>query len=168
MCGTEPFTTTMQATINNNFTMKFLLKTRTCLAIINPWLHFCTDMYILQLILQRYVSERRHGSKTRVPGHTFLAWHSIWQMVMYIYYITAAVNSVSSQLGSSRLGDRYSAEKAGGAARPSRTKSHRPNHSPPVPGGPPCWASPLAIGLIGMYACWCRDAPYSSYLHFIH
>jgi hypothetical protein len=51
-------------------------------------------------------------------------------MVVYIYYIRVAVNSISSQLGSSRQGNLYSTEKAGGMARPSCTKSHLPGHSP--------------------------------------
>jgi hypothetical protein len=38
---------------------------------------------------------------------------------MYIYYITGAGNSISSQLGSSCQGNRNSTEKAGGTARPS-------------------------------------------------
>ncbi len=53
-----------------------------------------TDIYFW------YAPERRYGS-TRVPGHGFLALRSSWRMVVYIYHITAAGNSVSSQLGSS-------------------------------------------------------------------
>ncbi len=53
-------------------------------------------------------------------------------MVVYIYYITAAGNSISSQLGSSAQGNRYCTAKAGGMARPSRTKSHLSGHSPPA------------------------------------
>jgi hypothetical protein len=44
---------------------------------------------------------------------------------MYIYYITAAGNSISSQLGSSCQGNRYGTEKTG-------TKSHLPVHSSPA------------------------------------
>ncbi len=96
--------------------------------------------------------ERRHGS-ARVPGHDFIAWRSSWQMVVYVYYITSARNSISSQLGNSCQGKRYGTEKADCAVRPSRTKSHPPDHSPPAcRGGPPCWTSPLAFGLIG-HAC---------------
>ncbi len=58
-----------------------------------------------------------------VPGH-LLAWRSSWRMVVYIYFITAAGNSVSSQLGNFRHGKRYGMEKAGGA------KSHLRGHSP--------------------------------------
>jgi hypothetical protein len=43
--------------------------------------------------------------------------------------VTAAGNSISSQLGSSCKGNRYSTVKAGGTVRPSRT-SHLPGHSP--------------------------------------
>ncbi len=58
-------------------------------------------------------------------------------------------NYISSQVGSSCQGNRYGMEMAGGTARPSRTKSLLPGHSPPCqPGGPPCWAGPLAFGLI--------------------
>jgi hypothetical protein len=56
--------------------------------------------------------ERRHGS-TRVPDH---AWRSLWRMVVYIYYITAAGNFISWQLSSSCQGNRYDSEKAGGTA----------------------------------------------------
>jgi hypothetical protein len=39
---------------------------------------------------------------------------------------------------------------AGGMDRPSRTKSHPARSLPSIQlGGPPCWASPLALGLIG-------------------
>ncbi len=39
---------------------------------------------------------------------------------------------------------------AGGMDRPSRTKSHPAGSlSSSQPGGPPCWTSPLAFGLIG-------------------
>ncbi len=74
-------------------------------------------------------AESRHGC-TRVPGHAPLAWRSSWRMVEFIYYITAAGNSISAQLGSSCQGNRYGTEKAGGVARPSRTKSHLVGHSP--------------------------------------
>ncbi len=37
---------------------------------------------------------------TRVPGHAFLARRSSWRIFVYIYYLTIAGNSVSSQLGS--------------------------------------------------------------------
>jgi hypothetical protein len=40
--------------------------------------------------------------------------------------------SISSLLGSSCQGNRYGTEKAGGTARPSRTKSHLPGHAPPA------------------------------------
>ncbi len=72
---------------------------------------------------------RRHGS-TRVQGYTFLAWRSSWRMVVYIYFMTAVGNSVSSQLGSFCQGNRYCTEKAGGTARPPLRKSHLPDHSP--------------------------------------
>ncbi len=58
------------------------------------------------------------------------AWCSSWWMAVYIYCITAAGNSFSSQLSSSWQGNQYGTEKAGGTARPSRTKSHLPGHSP--------------------------------------
>ncbi len=50
-------------------------------------------------------------------------------MVVYIYYLTTAGNSLSSQLGSSCQGNRNGTENAGGMARPSHTKSHLPGHS---------------------------------------
>jgi hypothetical protein len=51
---------------------------------------------------------------------------------LYICYITAAKNSISSQQGSSYPGNRYVTDKAGVTARPSYTKSHLPDHSPPA------------------------------------
>ncbi len=48
------------------------------------------------------------------------------------YNVTAAGDSISTQLGSSCQGNRYGTEKAGGTARPSRTKSHLLGHSPPA------------------------------------
>jgi hypothetical protein len=56
-------------------------------------------------------------------------------MDVHIYYVTAAGNSISSQLGSSCQGNRYGKEKAGTCRS--------------QPGGPTCWANPLALGLIG-------------------
>jgi hypothetical protein len=53
-------------------------------------------------------------------------------LIVYILYITAAGNSISSQLGSTYLGNRYGTEKAGGTVRPSRAKSHLPGGSPPA------------------------------------
>ncbi len=65
--------------------------------------------------------ERRHGS-TRAPGHAFLVAHDI--LDVYIYYITAAGNSISSQLGSSYQDCRYRTEKQG--IRPvHRIQNHR-------------------------------------------
>jgi hypothetical protein len=58
--------------------------------------------------------------------------HSSWRKVVYIYYITAAGNSISSQLGSFCQGNQYGMEKAGGMAHPSKTKSHLPGLSPPA------------------------------------
>ncbi len=49
---------------------------------------------------------------------------------MYIYNITAARDSISSQLVSSGQGNRYGTENAGGTARPSRTKSQLPGNFP--------------------------------------
>jgi hypothetical protein len=92
------------------------------------WTSVCTSSTDQQI---HSPPERRHGS-TRVPGNVFLAWRSSWWMVwtMDIYYITAAGNSISSQLGSSCQGNRYRTEKAGGTDSPSCTKSHLPGHSP--------------------------------------
>jgi hypothetical protein len=59
----------------------------------------------------------------------------VTQLMRYdcdIYYSTGDGNSISSQLSSSCQGNRYDMEKTGGTARPSRTKSHLPGHSPPA------------------------------------
>ncbi len=83
--------------------------------------------------LERLIEPNREKAwvYTRVPGHAFLALGSSWRTVVYIYYVTADGNSISSQLGSSCQGNRYGTEKAGGTARLSRTKSHLRRHSPP-------------------------------------
>ncbi len=83
-------------------------------------------MYFFLLILQRYVSERRHGSTTRVPGHTFLAWLSSWRMVVYIYYIKVAVNSSSGSWAAHvRATGTVYMEKTGGV----RPAYHVQNHT---------------------------------------
>jgi hypothetical protein len=46
------------------------------------------------------------------------------------YNATAAGDYISTQLDSSCQGKRYGTEKAGGTARPSRTKSHLLGHFP--------------------------------------
>ncbi len=67
-----------------------------------------------------------------------------------LYNIAAAENSISSQLGSSYQGNRYCTEKAGITARPSRTKSHLPGHSPSASqAGRRVGPTPLAFCLIG-------------------
>jgi hypothetical protein len=48
------------------------------------------------------------------------------------FTITAAGNSISSQLGSSCQGNQNGRGKEGGTVRPSRTISHLPGHSPPA------------------------------------
>ncbi len=63
-------------------------------------------------------SQRKHGS-TRVPGHAFLVWHSSWRTVVYFYYIRAAENSISSQLGSFYQGQWGIRLRAGPTRRPA-------------------------------------------------
>ncbi len=112
--------------------------------------------------------ERRHGS-TRVPGHAFLVWNSSWRMVVYIYNITAADNSISSQQG-----NRYGTQNQG--AGPSITYKITPagSLSSSQQGGPSCWASPLAssplaLGLIGAYKeiRWDWSLDFALYLLFL-
>ncbi len=55
--------------------------------------------------------------------------HDGW-LCTFTIHITAAGNSVSTQLGSSCQGIRYGTEKPGGTTRPSHTKSHLLGHSP--------------------------------------
>ncbi len=55
-----------------------------------------------------------------------------WLCNVYIYYITAAGNSISTQVGSRFKGNRYGTEKVGGTARSTRTKSLLLGHSPPA------------------------------------
>ncbi len=93
--------------------------------------------------------ERRHGS-IRVPGHAFLAWRSSRGMVGYIYYVTSAGNSISSQPGRSySQGPEWFGK--GSMLGPSITYKITPvgSLSFSQPGGPPSWTSPLAFGLIG-------------------
>jgi hypothetical protein len=88
----------------------------------------CTNKYCY-VWARKVWPESRHGY-TRAPGHDVLAWRSSWRMVVYIYYITAAGNSISSQLGSSCQGNWYSTEKAGGMAHSiTRTTSHLPGQA---------------------------------------
>ncbi len=72
---------------------------------------------------------RRHGS-TRVPGHSFLAWRSLWWMDLL--YDSSWKFHPFTAVGSSCQSNRYGIEKAGGTTRPSRTKSHIPGHSLPA------------------------------------
>jgi hypothetical protein len=77
--------------------------------------------------------------------------HDGWLCNVYIYFITAAENSISSQLGSSCQGSRYGIVK-GRRYGPSITDEITPAgslSSSSQPGGPPYWASTLAFGLIG-------------------
>ncbi len=91
------------------------------------------------------VSKQREGTGLL----DYQAMRSLREGVVYIYYITLAGNSISTQLGSSFQSNRYGTEKAGGTARPSRTKSHPAGPlSSSQPGGQLCWASHLAFGLI--------------------
>ncbi len=69
-------------------------------------------------------------------------------MVVYIYYVTAARNSVRSQLGSSCQGNRYGTEKAGALAR---TKSHLPGHSPPASMAAALLGQPSSLFLASLY-----------------
>ncbi len=71
-------------------------------------------------------------------GHAFLAWHSSWRMVLCMYYITAAGNSsiATEQL----LWGQPVQYRRGGWYGPSITYKITL----------PCWASSLAIGLLGV------------------
>ena len=70
-------------------------------------------------------------------------------MYVHSYNVTAAGNSISSQLGSSCQGNRYSKKRQ--AVRPVH---HIQNHACRVTLLQPCWASPLAFGLIGCNRDW--------------
>jgi hypothetical protein len=72
-------------------------------------------------------------------------------MVEYIYYLTAAGNSISS-ISIPCQDNRYGTEKAGGIYGPSITYKITPAGSlfSSQPGGLSCWTSPLAFGLIGI------------------
>jgi hypothetical protein len=60
--------------------------------------------------------------------------------------VTAAGNSISSQLGNLLSGQPVRYEKG---KRYGRFITPAGSLSSSQPGGPPCWASPLAFGLIG-------------------
>ncbi len=93
--------------------------------------------------------ERRNGS-TWVSGHDFLAWRtcSSWRMVEFIYSLTAAGNSFSSQLDSSYQDNGYCTERASRTAYPPRTKSTllQPDRRAAVLGQPssPLWGAASA------------------------
>jgi len=99
---------------------------------------YLNGQYPLSPSMGKKYPERRHRS-TRVTGLAFLALRSSWRLVLYIYYITSAGNSINSQLLSATgpVRDRQ-------ALRPVH---HVKNHTGRVtllqlpPGGPPCWAS---------------------------
>ncbi len=97
---------------------------------------------------QRETSEKA-WVYTRVPGHAFLfdVVHDGWWLCYSYSYSWNFHQLAAGQLLSGQP-VRYG--KAGGTARPSPTKSHLPAGplSSRQPGGPPCWASPLAFGLI--------------------
>ncbi len=80
--------------------------------------------------LAMLVSPERRLGPARLPSHAFLVWRSSRQIVVYIYYVTTAGNSIRWQLGSSCQGNRYGTGKAGGTVRPSCTKSHLLGRSP--------------------------------------
>jgi hypothetical protein len=77
------------------------------------------------------VPESRHGSTT-VPGHAHCPAivslhdraHDRWLHRVHIF--------TRDETGLVCQGNRYGKEKAGGTARPWRTKSHLPGHSPPA------------------------------------
>ncbi len=66
-----------------------------------------------------------------------------------VHNISAAGNSIRSQLGSPCHCNQYGTEKEGGTAHPSRTKSLLAvSLSSTQPDGQPGWTSPLVFGLI--------------------
>ncbi len=68
-------------------------------------------------------------------------------------------NSIFNLWISPRLGQVVQSVRAGGMDRPSRTKLHHAGFlSSSQQGGPPCWASPLAFGLIDQYLLKDRTA----------
>ncbi len=87
---------------------------------------------VMQLLLAYKIgrTDQREGIGARscLP---FLTW-LMPDGCVHLLCITAAGNSISSQLGSSCQGCRYGVEKESGNARPSRTESHLPGHSPPA------------------------------------
>ncbi len=108
----------------------------------------------LYYIWWRSLPDRRHGS-TRVPGHAFLTWLSLWRCF-------------SNRSAPGRDNWCQRSARAGGTDSPSRTESQPAGSlSSSQPGGPPCWARPLDFGLIGPYClpwkvllscepnCWC-------------
>ncbi len=107
-----------------------------------PPSHPCGVFRCILFILLR--TERRHGP-TREPGHAFLAWRSSWRMVVYICYMIAAENSISSQLWAVPVRATGTVSKRQ-AVRPVH---HVQNHTFRVTLLQPFWASTLAFGLIG-------------------
>ncbi len=66
---------------------------------------------------------------------------------VYIYNITAEGNSISSHLGISCQGNQYGTKKADVTVIKDKI-TPAGSLSSSQPGGPPCWFSPLAFGLI--------------------
>jgi hypothetical protein len=95
--------------------------------------------------------ERRHGSPGE-PGHAFLAWHSSWRIVVYIYLIIDISSWKFHQLTAGQLLSGHLVRCAKGRLYdPSIMYKITPagSLSRSQPGGPPCWAGPLAFGHIG-------------------
>jgi hypothetical protein len=92
------------------------------------FIYICTDTGMSNAHIHLFVKENTLYNIGQIVDQST----DLMLLKMVVYYITAAGNSVSSQLDSSCQGNRYGKEKAGCTARPSRTKSHLPGHSPPV------------------------------------
>jgi hypothetical protein len=90
-------------------------------------------------------TERRHGP-SRVPGYAFLLRDVAHDGVLCTFRNRSAPDR----------GQVVWSIRAGGMDRPSRTRLHPSGSlSSSQPGGPPCWASPVAFDLI--------DCPYNSF-----
>jgi hypothetical protein len=95
--------------------------------------------------LSLYLSQRDGRGLTRVLTHAY----SYLIKLMTVFYVPVTRTSATAY-GFVRIADDQLQTKAGGMNRPSCT-SHAGSLSSSQPGGPSCWVSPLAFGLIVLY-----------------
>ncbi len=98
-----------------------------------------------------YIGPERMHESTRVPDHAYFALCSSWRTVVYVCYIYTSWKFHQLAAGQLLSGQPVQYGK-GRWCGPSITYKITPagSLSSSLPGGPPCWASSLAFGLISI------------------